>query len=132
MTTRSCCSDAVDTTFRPFDFVPSQDVRSNFSVWTLEDERRYFRSMGATIDGTPLLTSAIQNTTFYADSTYNVNYSLYFPHRDGSAPKFVRGNMQLHLAIDAQGRWGIDQWHDNKLPSTADSTWSYLKFWFDK
>jgi hypothetical protein len=122
----------VDTTFRPFDFVPSQDVRSNFSVWTLEDERRYFRSMGATIDGTPLLTSAIQNTTFYADSTYNVNYSLYFPHRDASAPKFVRGNMQLHLAIDAQGRWGIDQWRDNKLPSTADSTWSYLKFWFDK
>ena len=122
----------VETTFRPYDFEASQDIRSNFGVWTLEDERRYFRSMGAVIDGTPLLTYAIQNATFYADSTYNVNYSLYFPHKDPSAPKYVQGNMQLHLAIDPQGRWGIDQWRDNRLPSTLDSTWSYLKFWFDK
>jgi hypothetical protein len=122
----------VDTTFRPFEFVPSQDVRANFGIWTLEDERRYFRTMGATTDGTPLLTNAIQNTTFYSDSTYNIDYTLYFPHKEASAPKLVRGNMLLHLAVDAQGRWGIDRWGDNRLPSSADSTWSYLKFWFDR
>lgn len=122
----------VDTTFRPYEFVPSQDVRSNFGIWTLEDERRYFRTMGSVVDGTPLLTNSIQNTTFFSDSTYNVNYTLYFPHKEPNAPKLVRGNMQLHLAIDPQGRWGIDLWSDNKLPSSTDSTWSYLKFWFDK
>lgn len=122
----------VDTTFRPYLYVPSQDVQPNFGIWTLEDERRYFRTMGATIDAAPLMTSSIQNTTFFSDSTYNVNYTLFFPHKEPSAPRLVRGNMQLHLAIDPQGRWAIDQWRDNKLPSVPDSTWSYLKFWFNK
>jgi hypothetical protein len=122
----------VDTTFRPYEFIPSQDVRANFGVWTLEDERRYFRTMGATTDGTALLTTAVQGGTFFADSTYTIDYALYFPHTEPGVPKLVRGNMLLHLAIDPQGRWGIDRWSDNKLPSAQDSTWSYLKFWFDR
>ncbi len=122
----------VDTSFMPYEFFPSQDVSANFGIWTLEDERRYFRSIGVNIDGTPLLTISLQNTTFYADSTYTMNYSLFFPHKDVGAPKFVKGNMQLHLVIDVQGRWAINQWKDNKLSGVSDSTWSYVKFWFNK
>lgn len=122
----------VDTTFRPYRFSPSQDVRSNFGTWTLEEERRSFRTMGSTLNGSPLLSLNVQNTTFFADSTYIIDYSLYFPHRDAGAPTYVRGNMLLHLAIDLQGRWGIDRWDDNRLPAQTDSTWSFLKFWFNR
>jgi hypothetical protein len=122
----------VDTTFRPYLFVPSQDVRANFGVWTLDEERRYFRTMGLTTDGSPLLNLSIQNSTFFADSTYTITYALFFPHRQAGVPTFVRGNMLLHLAIDPQGRWAIDRWDDNRLPAATDSTWSYLKFWFNR
>jgi len=121
-----------DTTQHPYEFIPSGDVRANFPQWTLVEENRYFRSMGARIDGTPVLTDSVQNANFFADSTFTIRYALYFPHGDLQAPRFVQGNMLLHLAADPQGRWAIDRWEDIRNPALADSTWSYLKFWFNR
>jgi len=122
----------VDTTINPYEFIPSGDLRANFSRWTLAEENRYFRSMGSRLDGVPVLTDSVQNANFYADSTYTIRYSLYVPHRDLEAPRFVQGDMLLHLTTDPQGRWAIDRWEDLRNPAVPDSTWSYLKFWFNR
>jgi len=122
----------VDTTLFPYEFIPSGDVRANFPQWTLVEENRYFRSMGSRLEGTPVLTDSVQSGNFFADSTYTIGYSLYFPHRDLQAPRFVRGSMLLHLVADPQGRWAIDRWEDIRNPAIPDSTWSYLKFWFNR
>jgi hypothetical protein len=121
-----------DTALRPYVFVPSSDIRPNFPEWSLTEEDRYFRSMGANLDGRPVLTDSVQNPNFYSDSTFTLRYSLYVPHRDVQAPRFVQGNMLLHLGVDAQGRWAIDRWEDIRDPQAGDSTWSYLKFWFNR
>lgn len=121
-----------DTSVRPYVYVPSADIRPNFPEWSLSEENRYFRSMGARLDGRPVLTDTIQTVNFYSDSTYNVRYSLYVPHTDSRAPRFVQGSMLLHLAVDAQGRWAIDRWEDIRIPSLPESSWSYLKFWFNR
>jgi hypothetical protein len=122
----------VDTAARPYLFVPSADIRPNFPEWSLTEENRYFRSMGSRLDGRSVLAETVQTVNFYSDSTYTVRYSLYVPHTDPQAPRFVQGSMLLHLAVDAQGRWAIDRWEDIRLPSIPDSTWSYLKFWFNR
>ncbi|HLF14867.1 MAG TPA: hypothetical protein VI932_08270 [Bacteroidota bacterium] len=122
----------IDTTLRPYVFVPSSDIRPNFPEWSLNDENRYFRSMGSRLDGRPVLTDSVQNGVFYSDSTYTIRYSLFFPHRDPQAPRFVQGSMLLHLGVDPQGRWAIDRWEDIRIPQLPDSTWSYLKFWFNR
>jgi len=121
-----------DTTLYPYEFIPSGDLLANFPQWTLVEENRYFRSMGSRLDGAPVLTDSVQNSNFYADSTYTIRYSLFFPHSDPQAPRFVQGNMLLHLVADPQGRWAIDRWEDIRNPALPDSTWSYLKFWFNR
>jgi len=121
-----------DTTQHPYLFIPSGDLRANFPQWTLVEENRYFRSMGSRLDGAPVLTDMIQNSNFFADSTYTILYTLYYPHTDQQAPRLVRGNMRLHLVTDPQGRWAIDRWEDIRNPGLPDSTWSYLKFWFNR
>ena len=121
-----------DTTVAPFVFVPSSDVRANFPQWTLAEENRWFRGLGSRLDGTAVLDDSIENVNFYSDSTYTIRYSLYVPHTDPQAPRFVQGSMLLHLAVDAQGRWAVDRWEDIRIPELADSTWSYLKFWFNR
>lgn len=121
-----------DTALTPFTFVPSADIRPNFPEWSLTEEQRYFRSMGSRLDGTPVLTDSVQNANFYNDSTFTVRYSLYFPHKDLQAPRFVQGSMLLHIGVDQQGRWAIDRWEDIRDPGLPDSTWSYLRFWFNR
>lgn len=121
-----------DTAVRPYVFVASSDIRPNFPGWTLAEEDRYFRSMGSRIDGRAVLADTVQTANFFSDSTWTVRYSLYVPHTDPGAPRFVQGSMLLHLAVDAQGRWAIDRWEDIRIPSIADSTWSHLKFWFNR
>lgn len=121
-----------DTAGHPYAFVPSTDIGPFFPGWTLAEENRYFRSMGSRVDGTPVLSDTLQTLNFYSDSTFTLRYSLYFPHQDPQAPRFVQGSMQLHLTVDPQGRWAIDRWVDIRLPALPDSTWSYLKFWFNR
>jgi hypothetical protein len=121
-----------DTTLRPYVFVPSSDLGANFPQWSLREEDRYFRSMGSRLDGQSVLTDSIQNANFYSDSTFTVRYSLYVPHRDPQAPRFVQGSMLLHVGVDPQGRWAIDRWEDIRIPQLPDSSWSYLKFWFNR
>ena len=113
-------------------YVPSSDIRPNFPEWSLTEEQRYFRSMGSRLDGNPVLTDSVQNPNFYSDSTFTVRYSLYFPHKDLQAPRFVQGSMLLHVGVDQQGRWAIDRWEDIRDPALPDSTWSYLRFWFNR
>ena len=122
----------VDTAVRPYLFVPSADVRPNFPEWSLADENRYFRSMGSALDGHSALDDSVQPANFWSDSTFTVRYALQVPHADARAPRLVQGSMLLHLAVDAQGRWAIDRWEDIRIPSLPDSTWSYLKFWFNR
>ncbi len=121
-----------DTAVRPFVYVPSSDIRPNFPEWSLTEEQRYFRSMGSRLDGNPVLTDSVQNPNFYSDSTFTVRYALYFPHKDLQAPRFVQGSMLLHVGVDQQGRWAIDRWEDIRDPALPDSTWSYLRFWFNR
>lgn len=121
-----------DTTESPYEFVPSSDLRTSFPEWTLAEENRYFRSMGARLDGRPVLADSVQNANFFSDSTFTIRYTLWFPHKDLQAPRFVQGSMLLHLAVDPQGRWAIDRWEDIRIPSLPDSTWSYLRFWFNR
>lgn len=121
-----------DTTVRPYVFVASADIRPNFPEWSLAEEDRYFRGMGALLDGRSVLSDTIQTVNFFSDSTFTVRYSLFVPHTDTRAPRHVQGSMLLHLAVDPQGRWAIDRWEDIREPSLPDSTWSYLKFWFNR
>jgi hypothetical protein len=121
-----------DMSVTPYEFIPSADIGPFFPAWTLAEENRYFRSMGSRLDGIPVLQESLQTLNFYSDSTFTMRYSLLFPHQDLQAPRFVQGNMQLHLVADDQGRWAIDRWIDIRLPAQPDSTWSYLKFWFNR
>lgn len=107
-------------------------MRANFTIWTLEDESRYFRTVGSRLTGKPFLSDSLIGNTFFSDSTYTLKYTLFYPHTEVGVPKLVRGNMQIHLVVDRLGRWSIDQWTDFKSPGSADSTWSFLKFWFNK
>lgn len=107
-------------------------MRANFSTWTLDDESRYFRSLGATLNGNPFLADSLISNTFFSDSTYTLRYTLFYPHTESGIPKLVRGNMQVHLVVDRLGRWAIDEWVDFKTASSSDSTWSFFKFWFNK
>jgi hypothetical protein len=59
-----------------------------------------------------------------------MNYLLYVPHQDSRAPRVVRGNIELYMVEDSLHRWSIYRWVDKK--TTADSTWSYLKAWFNR
>ena len=122
----------VDTTQHPYVFIPSGDLLPNFPQWTLVEENRYFRSMGSRLDGAAALSDSVQNANFFSDSTFTIRYSLYFPHSDLQAPRFVQGTMLIHMVTDPQGRWAIDRWEDIRSPGSADSTWSYLKFWFNR
>ncbi len=121
-----------DTAVAPYTYVPSSDIRPNFPEWSLTEERRYFRSMGSRLDGTPVLGDSVRNANFFTDSTFTVRYSLYVPHTDPQAPRFVQGSMLLHVGADQQGRWSIDRWEDIREPGLSDSTWSYLRFWFNR
>lgn len=123
-----CFSDPL---WRQYEFIASQEARANypsvFSQWNLESERRYFQNLGTPGSASPYLTFTNQQTlTVSSDSViYNMNYTLFFPHRRTNVPQLVQGNMQIHLGTDSQRRWSIYQWQDFK--TTSDSTWSYWK-----
>ena len=43
--------------------------------------------MVLTGDAASILSLSVQNTTFFADSAYVIDYSLYVPHRESGAPR---------------------------------------------
>jgi len=124
----------VDPALQLFVFEPSAEDASKFTLWNLESERRYFQNAMATLNGTPMLTDSIftidRSAGPPATAVYTMSYSLYIPHGDPRAPKLVRGNMELYFREDSLHRWSIYRWVDKK--TTADSTWSYLKAWFNR
>jgi hypothetical protein len=124
----------VDTTLRPYEFEPSPEEQSKFVLWNLESERRYFQNLGASLSGTSSFSDSIysRNVTSGppASAIYFMNYLLYVPHQDSRAPRVVRGNIELYMVEDSLHRWSIYRWVDKK--TTADSTWSYLKAWFNR
>lgn len=117
-----------DTTFH---FVPTTEVAAQytgiFHDWSIDDERNYFRNLGAPQNGTPYLTfENQQKTQISSDSVlYIMDYTLYFPHRRQGIPQLAFGKMQLEMRPDAHRLWYIATWHD--YTTTTDSTWSYLK-----
>lgn len=121
----------VDPTVQRYEYIASQEVQANFSnlfaQWNLEAERRYFQNLGPPTNASPFLTFSNQQTiSVSSDSViYNMNYTLFFPHRRSNIPQAVQGNMQVSLGTDNQRRWSIHRWQDFKTMS--DSTWSYLK-----
>jgi hypothetical protein len=121
------------TATRSFEFVPSTDVAltyaSIFQEWTTDDERIYFRNLGTPSQGVPFLSFENQKLVFSSSDSviYNMDYQLFYPHQSTLEPQFVRGNMQIHLGKDEQGRWSIYRWHDSKFPQDTMQTWSYLK-----
>ncbi len=124
----------VDTTFRPYVFEPSPEEQSKFSQWNLETEHRHFQNMGASLSGTSSFLDSIYDKNISPGSPssaiYFMNYVLYVPHRDNQAPRSVRGNMELYMVEDSLHRWSIYRWVDKK--TSVDSTWSYLKAWFNR
>ena len=124
----------VDTNLRPYVFEPSSEEQPNFAQWNLESERRYFQNMGSTLQGASSLSDSIYNKNITAgppaSAVYYMSYTLYVPHQDTRAPRFVRGNMELYMIEDSLHRWSIYRWVDKKI--TADSSWSYLKAWFNR
>lgn len=124
----------VDTALRPYVFEPSPEEAVNFTQWNLEAERRYFQNMGSTLNGTMSLIDSISNKNISpgppASAVFYMNYFLYVPHPDSRAPRSVRGNMELYMVEDSLHRWSIYRWVDKK--TAADSTWSYLKAWFNR
>jgi hypothetical protein len=124
----------VDTSYRPYVFQSSSDVQQLFTGWNLESERRYFLTMGSSLSGQSLLIDSITNSNANpgspASEVYYINYTLYVPHHDPQAPKLVRGSMELYMIEDSLHRWSIFKWVDKR--TTADSSWSYLKAWFNR
>ena len=124
----------VDTTLRPYIFEPSPEEQSKFPDWNLESERRYFQNMVASLSGASSFGDSIYTKNIAAgppaSAVYFAAYTLYVPHQDARAPRLVRGNMELYMIEDSLHRWSIYRWVDKK--TTADSTWSYLKAWFNR
>jgi hypothetical protein len=124
----------VDTSLRPYLFEPSTEEQSQFSQWNLDAERRYFQNMGAALNGSMSLIDTISNKNISAgppaSAVFYMNYALYVPHPDARAPRSVRGSMELYMTEDSLHRWSVYRWVDKK--TTADSTWSYLKAWFNR
>jgi hypothetical protein len=124
----------VDTNYRPYVYEPSADVQSSFIQWNLESERRYFQNIGATLNGVASLSDSITAKNIFPgppqSAAWFMNYVLYVPHQDARAPKLVRGSMELDMIEDSLHRWSINRWVDKK--TTADSTWSYLRAWFNR
>lgn len=122
----------VDTTAsdRRYAFNPSGDFQGLFRAWTLEDERRYFQSLGEPVSGIPFLNFSRQqqlNTTTDA-MEMTMDYLLYYPHKRAGIAVEVKGYMHLYFALDNQRQWSIYQWDDAR--TISDSTWSYLKAHF--
>ena len=124
----------VDTTLLPFVFEPSPEEQSKFTQWNLEAEQRYFQNMGASLNGTMSFIDSVSNKIISSGppstAAYFMSYVLYVPHGEGSAPRTVHGNMELYMVEDSLHRWSIYRWVDKKI--AADSTWSYLKAWFNR
>jgi hypothetical protein len=95
----------------------------------MEDEKIYFRNLGTPSGGVPFLSFDHQRLVFSSSDSliYNMNYQLFYPHQSVAEPKYLRGNMQLHIGKDEQGRWSIYRWQDSKIPQDTLQTWSYLK-----
>jgi hypothetical protein len=121
----------MDSTVRRYEFIPAPEARARFpsifSQWSLESERRYFQNLGLPSNGAPSLTFPNQAPIFTgADSViYNLNYTLFYPHKRDGVPQAVQGNMQLYLGTDTRKLWSIYRWQDSR--TTTDSTWSYWK-----
>ena len=124
----------VDTLVRPYVFEPSPEEQPKFTQWTLESERRYFQNMVASVNGTPVLSDSLYNKIVLAgppaSAVYYLKYTLFIPHLDPQAPRLVRGNMELYFSEDSLHRWSVYRWVDKKISS--DSTWSYLRAWFNR
>lgn len=121
----------VDSTYRRYEFLPAAEARARFASifnqWSLESERRYFQNLGAPSNGVPSLTFPNQPPVYTGTDSviYNLNYTLFFPHRREGIPQAVQGNMQLYLGVDPRRLWSIYRWQDSR--TTTDSTWSYWK-----
>ena len=124
----------VDTNYRPYTYLSSSDVQQSFVGWNLESERRYFQNMGTSLGGTSLFSDSITNSNSIpgspASEVYYLSYTLYVPHHDPQAPRLVRGSMELYMIEDSLHRWSIYKWVDKRI--TSDSSWSYLKAWFNR
>ena len=123
-----------DPNLQQFVFEPSPEEQSKFTLWTIDSERRYFQNAMATLNGAPSLGDSIYSLILSsgppATATYSLKYTLFIPHLDPQAPKLVRGNMELYFREDSLHRWSMYRWVDQK--TGPDSTWSYLKAWFNR
>src|SRR6202008_3285660 len=95
----------VDTTLPgapSFSFSASGDFAGLFRSWQLEDERRYFQNLGAPVSGVPFLTfSNLQQINRASATTeFTMDYLLFYPHRQATEPKEVKGYMHLYLQTD--------------------------------
>ena len=123
-----------DTSFRSYLFVPSPEEQAKFSQWDLEAERRYFAAMGASLrSGTSmsLSDSTMTRSVSAGTAVYSLHYAFFVPHQEAGVPRLVQGNMDLYFAEDSRLHlWSIYKWVDTKTAS--DSTWSYLRAWFNR
>lgn len=123
-----------DTTQRSYAFDPSAEEQIKFVQWDLEAERRSFQNMASALAaGTAMSLADSTTNTNIASGTavYTLRYTLTVPHTEANAPRIVRGTMELSMAEDARLRtWSIYRWVDQR--SGVDSTWSYLKAWFNR
>lgn len=124
----------VDPALQTYVFEPSPEEQPKFTQWNLDAERRYYQNSMSNLNGTPSFTDSIYTIDRIngppATAVYTMRYTLFIPHQDPRAPKFVQGNMELYFREDSLHRWSIYRWVDKK--TTADSTWSYLKAWFNR
>ena len=124
----------VDTSLHPYTFEPSPEEQPKFTQWNLESERRYYQNMQSSLTGTSAFSDSIYTRNISAgppaSAVYSMLYTLYVTHKDTRAPRLVRGSMELDMIEDSLHRWSIYRWVDKK--TTADSTWSYLKDWFNR
>jgi hypothetical protein len=125
-----CFVDTTRAGAPPFVFSASGDFAGLFRSWQLEDERRYFQNLGAPVAGVPYLSfSNLQQINRGSASTeFTMEYLLFYPHRQASIPRELKGYMHLYLQTDGQHGWSISRWDDAR--TVTDSTWSYLKAHF--
>lgn len=123
-----------DTSVRTYLFVPSPEEQIKFSQWDLDAERRYFVAMGSALRpgaAMSLSDSIITRSVSAGTAIYSLHYTLFVPHQEAGVPRLVQGNMDLYFAEDSRVHlWSIYKWVDTK--TTSDSTWSYLRAWFNR
>jgi len=116
---------------RPFRFVPAPEAAAlypNLLQWTWSQEETMIQVTFSLVPDDSSLSLQFPETirdVIAADSAALVRqYRWVIHHTDPALPNELEGQVELHMAENSLGEWGIYQWIDNSISETPSvSLW---------